>query len=79
MIQVLAMSEACPLYSQELEKIQSDKDIVEFYAQFSSVFEYIFNNADPNMEEKLGAIDLTMMLYQALTIEVNILYTYLLY
>lgn len=68
------MSEACPLYSQELDKVQNDLDIQAFYTKFSSVFEYIYNNADPNMEKKLVPTVITTMLYQSLFIEVNILY-----
>lgn len=66
------MSEACPLYSQELEKIENDEGIQEFYSQFTSTFEYIYKNADPNMT--LTPIVITTMLYQSIIVEVNILY-----
>ncbi|XP_025418525.1 lysosomal acid phosphatase-like isoform X2 [Sipha flava] len=72
---VLAMSEACPLYSQELEKIQNDEDVQSFYAQFSSVIKYIFNNAGATMEEKSKPIYFITTVFQALTIESKFNYT----
>lgn len=60
---------ACPLYSQELDKLENDSNIKKFYAQFNSVYEYIKNNTDYEM--KKDPIQSTMMIYDSLLIEVK--------
>jgi len=64
------MSAACPLYTQEMDKVLNDFDVQQLYAQFSSVFEYIEKNTNLEMGKK-EVISSTILLYDSLFVEVN--------
>lgn len=71
---LLSMSASCPLYSQEMDKVVNDAEVQQFYAQFSSVFEYIEKNTNLEMDKKT-VIQSTTLLYDALLVESQFNYT----
>eukprot|EP00102_Acyrthosiphon_pisum_P024233 XP_016661443.1 PREDICTED: prostatic acid phosphatase-like isoform X1 [Acyrthosiphon pisum] len=65
---LLLMSESCPLYSQELDKVVNDFEVQKFYAQFSSALKYMEKNSNLEMGKKT-VIKSTTLLYDALLVE----------
>lgn len=62
----------CPMYSQELEKVENDL-FQTLYSQYTSDFEYIKNHTNLEMEG-IKLINSTMTLYNSLVIEVSAIY-----
>ncbi|KAL4120516.1 hypothetical protein QTP88_013189 [Uroleucon formosanum] len=49
---LLSMSESCPLYSQEMDKVVNDFEIQTFHTHFSSLFESMEKNRNLQMGKK---------------------------
>lgn len=63
------MTADCPVYSQELEKLENDLRVQMFFSKFISDLEYIKNHT--NLELGVKAISWSITLYYALIIEVS--------
>lgn len=70
----------CPAYSKEFDKLENDLGLHKFYHQFKSVFKYIKNHTNLEMNNITMISAHSQLLYYSFLIEVNIIiltYTYI--
>lgn len=70
----------CPAYSKEFDTLENDLGLHTFYYQFRSVFKYIKNHTNLEMNNITMISAHSQLLYYSFLIEVNIIiltYTYI--
>lgn len=63
----------CPAYSKEFDKLENNLELQQYYDQFRSVFNYIINHTNLEMNNITTISSHTQLLYYSFLIEVNII------